>query len=221
VSWIQTYRGRAVSLRHPEPEDIDPTELAILLGRLHRFGGHTIEAYTVAEHSVRVASCLADLQCNDEMILAGLLHDAHEGYLGCDISSPLKFEASLTVGSSYGTIVLAWDTAIASRFGFDHLRFFAKDVQHADRVLLATEKRDLMHVEQRPWAALPDPLPSRITPMPEPAVEFARVLSGLTGDRVDLDEVRKATVPWRCRTTERRGLAGAVFGAPELARREQ
>jgi hypothetical protein len=37
-------------------------------------------------------------------------------------------------------------------------------VKRADLVLLATEKRDLMGPEPRPWRPLPEPLAERIVP---------------------------------------------------------
>src|SRR5690606_19692942 len=90
--WIQTQRGRSVDLLNPTPDDIDPHELASLLSRLHRFGGHTradLPPYTVAQHSV-LCSWMGAEHGGRELLLAALLHDAHEGYLGCDLTRPLK-----------------------------------------------------------------------------------------------------------------------------------
>ncbi len=159
--WIQTRRGRAVSLLHPKAEDIDGAELACLLSRLNRFGGHTVPAYTVAEHSLRVSGVVSKEGGSPLMALVALLHDAHEGYLGCDISSPLK---SL-LGKEFKEVTDVWDAAIAERFGFRPELFHDPVVKRADRILLATERRDLLEPCDVEWEMeLPEPLVDKIVP---------------------------------------------------------
>lgn len=145
---IKTYRGRFVDLLAPTAEDIHPEELARLLARVHRFGGHTRQRITVAEHSINVGLRVAQLARADdlslperiELELAGLLHDAHEGYLGCDITRPLKE----IIGEALKPVVDAWDRAIAARFGLDVTLFAHPLVKRADAELLVTEWRDQM-----------------------------------------------------------------------------
>jgi len=59
-------------------------EIAHCLGNLCRFNGHTMEFYSVAQHSF-ICSEIAD----DEYKLQALLHDSAEAYLG-DITTPIK-----------------------------------------------------------------------------------------------------------------------------------
>lgn len=167
--WIQTQRGRAVDLLNPTPADIDPNELACLLSRLHRFGGHTrfdLRPYTVAQHSVFVMLQLPENE-HPHLLLAALLHDAHEAYLGIDMSRPLK---AFLNSSWLKQVERAWDKAVAARFGFDVNLFCRHEVTHADAVALATEKRDLMAACDREWAELPEPAERIIVPF---SPEFA------------------------------------------------
>ena len=161
--WIQTQRGRSVDLLNPTKEDIDPNELACLLSRLNRFGGHTrfdLPPYTVAQHSVFVMLQLPE-DSDPRLLLAALLHDAHEAYLGIDMSRPLK---GLLNSHWLKHIERTWDRAVAARFGFDVDLFCRHEVKHADCVALATEKRDLMAPCSRQWAELPEPSEQQIQP---------------------------------------------------------
>jgi uncharacterized protein len=57
---IETVSGRLVDLADPKPEDFEASDIAWALSREPRFGGHTItsEAYTVGQHSLRVAELI-------------------------------------------------------------------------------------------------------------------------------------------------------------------
>lgn len=190
--WIQSLRGRAIDLLEPKADDIDPTELAILMGRLGRFGNHTRQPYTVAEHCVRVSHLLREKRCVAVTQLAGLLHDAHEGYMGCDITSPLMEAVGAAARERIKEIQRGFDRAIAERFGFSHHEFTDQAVKLADRVLLATERRDLMAPPPRTWQPLPDPHPERIVPLMEPGSAFGAILHELTGERVGIDLIRES-----------------------------
>lgn len=65
-------------------EDIRLDDIAWALSNICRFGGHCHRPYSVAEHTLTVASLLPP-----HKKLFGLLHDAPEAYLG-DVASPLK-----------------------------------------------------------------------------------------------------------------------------------
>lgn len=183
--WIQTYRGRAVELMNPTPDDIDPTELCILLGRLNRFGCHTRVPYTVADHSWQVARI-----CPSGFELAGMIHDGHEGYFGIDMTRPMK----LALGcEKMRDMEMLWDRAIAERFGVEPRKLWTAYVKHADAVMLATERRDVMGRCEREWDPLPEPLKERVVISPEPAVAFAKRLELMIHERIDIEEIR-----WAC-----------------------
>jgi hypothetical protein len=146
--WMQTRSGRKFYPEDPRPEDIDIEDIAHALSLVNRFGGHTPEPYSVAQHSVLVANEVERRSQSPHpmlpaggwrpLILWGLLHDASEAYLG-DIVWPLK-QASLMQG--YKVLEANVMTAIVERFAL--LREEPAIVKACDLTLLATEKRDVM-----------------------------------------------------------------------------
>lgn len=84
MTWMLTHSGRKMDLAAPASHAVHTSDISHALGNLCRFGGHTRSFYSVAQHSVLVATLLPD-----ELKLAGLLHDAAEAYLG-DVIQPLK-----------------------------------------------------------------------------------------------------------------------------------
>lgn len=86
---VETYTGGGVDVFDPDPDDIALPDVAAGLAHTCRFGGHCRQFYSVAHHSLHVASELPD---SDPRLRAlGLLHDAAEAYLG-DVPRPLKTE---------------------------------------------------------------------------------------------------------------------------------
>lgn len=152
---IQTASGRYASLTAPRPHDIDIGDIAHALSNICRFGGHTREFYSVAQHSV-----LASRIVPPEDALAALLHDAGEAYVG-DMVLPLK-----NLLPEYRLIESGMWLAISMAFGVP-LKMPAS-VKRADLVLLATERRDLLCEQALPWVVLDgvDPLPEVIDPWP-------------------------------------------------------
>lgn len=163
--WLQTASGAAWPLLAPKPSHVNWRDVANSLARLCRFNGHVAEEtfYSVAEHCCRVADALpADLR------LHGLLHDAHEAFIG-DITQPLKQAmATMGAGPTLAALETTHDRAIFAAAGLPYPPHpeVAKQVKHADLRLLATERRDLLAESRLPWLAMPDPLPAVIHPWP-------------------------------------------------------
>jgi len=90
MTWLQTRSGRAFDLLRPEPHMVDFEEdVAVVLGRIPRFTGHTEHrAYSVAQHCVIGADVLLRETGDAALAAAFLLHDAHEAYVG-DIATPI------------------------------------------------------------------------------------------------------------------------------------
>ena len=150
-SWLQTYSGVQFWPLAPRPEDIRLVDIAHSLAMQCRFGGHVLEFYSVAEHSVRIARELPD-----DLKIWGLLHDAGEAYL-TDIPKPLK--PHLPEYNGFEDEVLK---AVAQRFDLSWP--IPEKVMYLDVVMLATEQRDVMAPPPAPWNKMPDPLPAKIEP---------------------------------------------------------
>jgi hypothetical protein len=99
-----------------------------------------------------------------ELRLAGLLHDASEAYLG-DIVQPLK-----ELLPDYQAIEAKFCEVLGTRFNVDLQPNDA--IKHADLVVLATERRDLMPMDTADWSSIAGitPLSRTIKPLaPETA----------------------------------------------------
>jgi hypothetical protein len=139
--WIETYSGKYLHFLDPREEEIEIEDIAHSLSMECRFGGHTSRFYSVAEHSILVASLLPrDLQ------LAGLLHDASEAYLR-DIASPIK----QYIGN-YKEIEHGLMTVIANKYGFNWP--MAPEIKQADTVALKIEARNLLPSKGESWIHL-------------------------------------------------------------------
>ena len=152
-SWILTASGRHIDLMAPCPDELAIEDIALGLSRECRFSGQTREFYSVAHHSI-----LASRIVPDTFALEALLHDATEAYLR-DIPYPLK-----RLVPEYSRIEKVLDRVIRLRFGLPEEP--SPEIHRADRVLLATEKRDLMPEDSFEWPILEgvEPLPDRIEP---------------------------------------------------------
>lgn len=151
--WLQTLRGNAWMADSPETFAYDIEEIAHALSNLCRFAGHTKSFYSVAQHSVLVAREVQ--RCSDERLTRmALIHDAAEAFC-VDLPAPIKHMPEM---SGYRDLIHRTEAAIAAHFGLlDWLNH--KTIKHADLVLLATEKRDLLSRSAFDdfWAGLPAP----------------------------------------------------------------
>ena len=147
VPAVSTKSGRRVALLNPSPSQIVIGDIAHGLAHQCRFNGQTSKFYSVAQHSVLVATILPR-----ELRLAGLLHDASEAYLG-DVVQPLK-----DLLPEYQAIEENFCKVLGMRFGVNLQHNDA--IRHADLVVLATERRDLMPMDMADWSSI-----AGITPM--------------------------------------------------------
>lgn len=108
-TFIETYTGKKYFFASPTPDSIDIKDIAHALSRICRFTGHVNSFYSVASHSLLVASLVPP-----EIKLQALLHDATEAYVG-DVSSPLK----QLLGDVYGDLESLARLAICRHFNID------------------------------------------------------------------------------------------------------
>lgn len=137
-TWMQTYSGIAFRATEPSEKDINIKDIAHSLACSVRFNGHTNVPYSIAQHSVHVASLVPK-----EHKLTALLHDATEAYVG-DVVRPIKRQ--LPQFKEYEDKV--WK-AIANVFNLPYE--LPKCVIEADCIALVTERRDLMGTPPEAW----------------------------------------------------------------------
>lgn len=151
--WIYTYTGKRFHLLRSCPSEINIKDIAWSLARQSRFYGHTKgEPYSTAQHCVL---CARNAPAGFAWPL--LMHDAAEGYLG-DVSAKLKWCLP-----DYLRIEKQKETAVMKHFRVPYP--FAPEVHMVDKILCATEMRDLQR--RRDWRDMPfKPLKEKITPWP-------------------------------------------------------
>lgn len=147
---IQSRSGRYINFVAPDPSVFCIQDIAHALSHTCRFGGHTKDFYSVAQHSVLVSYLVPD---SDQF--AALMHDAAEAYVG-DIPSPLK-----QLLPEYKAIEKRIEACLFERFGL--YGGMPLSVKKADLIMLATKQRDLMQAknDDSEWRFIAD-----ITPAP-------------------------------------------------------
>lgn len=155
--WVETYTGQCVRLIEPDRRSINIHDIAISLSRIPRYAGHTERFYSVAEHSILVADCLTAWGLNPFKVLGGLLHDAHEAYMG-DLTQPMKIAVGIDE-TRWKTIESNLDYAIAHVVLGDagpDLLLGAQAVKMADLAVLKAESTLLMPSGGKDWDLPPD-----------------------------------------------------------------
>ncbi len=133
--WMQTYFGKKFSFLDPQPEDVRFDDIIMSLSQTCRFNGHCNGFYSVAQHSMFVALLVKENR------YTALLHDAPEAYYG-DLSTPFKVALEQKLGSGWQVILDKIDKVVAEALNYEYP--IPQNVEHADAIMLATEKRDLM-----------------------------------------------------------------------------
>ena len=145
-SIIITASGGKFDIMEPHQDDINIFDIAHALSMQCRFNGHCKHFYSVAQHSVRVATILHDAGYGRIISLMGLIHDATEAYIG-DVVTPLKAQLE-----NYKAIEARIDQAIHFRFGiFSEPERAREYVKGADIAMLLAERRDLLPESKVEW----------------------------------------------------------------------
>lgn len=148
---IQMHSGKYINLLAPDMEDVDVHDIAHALSNTGRFGGHAKHLYSVAQHCV-----LGSLKAKNWVDGRDFMfHDASEAYL-VDMPTPLKWNLP-----EYKEIEKMWEYELSAHYGIMYP--FAENVHRLDREALATERRDLLHMDGE-WDILKgiEPWPEKI-----------------------------------------------------------
>ena len=131
-------------------ERVQALDIASALAKINRFNGHTRRPYSVAEHSLHVVTIMErDFGVEAPLpLLCGLLHDAHEAYIG-DLTTPtqhlLGFHSAERGACVWQFFCRAVQRQVLARFGLRPVEAdaWAPTVKRADDIACATELRDL------------------------------------------------------------------------------
>jgi 5'-deoxynucleotidase YfbR-like HD superfamily hydrolase len=172
TAYVSTFLGNRFYPLAPRIDRVAIEDIAHGLAYQCRFNGQTSQFYSVAQHSLIVASLVPT-----DLRLAALLHDAAEAYLG-DMVKPLK-----VLMPQFAAIEDQVTAIIAAAFGIDFSHY--APIKRADLIALATEKRDLMPHSTERWAYLDaiQPLPQAIVAM-NPAQAKSAFLAAFARFRV-------------------------------------
>lgn len=93
--WIKTISGHRFYFKDSYPSDIVLKDIATALSRIPRWGGHTVDDYSVVAHAMLTRQLvewfckLTDIPYGYEIGMQALHHDSQEIYVG-DVLTPLK-----------------------------------------------------------------------------------------------------------------------------------
>ena len=189
---FETPTGLIFDLLEPGPAMVRIEDIAWSLSRQCRFNGNTRFFYSVADHCIYVGNLLPP-----EIRIYGLLHDAHEAYMG-DIASPIK---KLLGKEKIRQIEKEIDAAIYESLGLSPPSDEILGLVHkADVLALRIEAYHLMP-SRGSWAGDPDEIGSREYPplLLSTAFEYSenlwkeevRVYNALTISRIPKEVLAK------------------------------
>lgn len=142
MTWLLTATGETVDLAWLDAETINLDAIAHHLAQLNRYTGACSRPYSVAEHSLLVCEILERERAihSPSVLMAALLHDAHEAYCA-DLSSPMK----QVLGDGWRSVEHRIAHSVRARFGILSASASARqDIEWADLTALATERAQLL-----------------------------------------------------------------------------
>ena len=156
VCKVHTNAG-ILDVLNPDPKRIRIQDVAHALAFLCRFNGHVRFHYSVAQHSLLVATLVAERH-GPRFALTALMHDAPEAFLG-DLISPLK-----ALLPDFKRIEEGLARTMAGKFGLVFPE--PPEVKAADLAILAAERDQVIAPTDRTaWRELP-PAPSGLVIRP-------------------------------------------------------
>lgn len=195
--YVSTYSGQQLYPLAPDADQINIEDIVHGLANQACFHGQTSDFYSLAQHSLLVAS-LVPVQLK----LAALLHDAAAAYFGEMAPSVRQLLPEFCIIEKR---VMA---AIGERFAVSD--FAAPAIKRAHQIAQATEYRDV-----RPHSALGQVAQGRLAPIPR-RIEFMSPDEAKDQFMELFGELTRQNNPWKpppavCREDGRSSLA-ALYG---------
>lgn len=151
-AWLLTATGAQFHLRWITRESISILDIAHALANVNRYTGHALRPISVAEHCLLVVEIMErEMAVHDPAILlAALLHDAHEAYTS-DLATPMKE----LIGKAWTDEETRIQHHVLDTLGALPAYLAHADwIKAADLAALATERRDLLPDAGPAWPAL-------------------------------------------------------------------
>lgn len=138
--WIQSATGRKLYPFAPKAADVCLEDIAQALSNIPRFGGHTVQFYSVAQHSYLMSKVVYRQQPFNHLLqLHALLHDAGE-YMLLDIPTPVK-----RVLDGYAEAERRVEAAIYEGLGIPPMDDISRKlIKELDRRIVVDESRALL-----------------------------------------------------------------------------
>lgn len=144
---IITYTGKRFFPLDPNPDDVDPIDIAHATSMQCRYTGHTKWFYPVSTHSILMHDEMVRRGESEDVCLWTLAHDWDETYL-LDLAAPLKYHSD-GFGTRFKQAAAKIEEAIAERFNMKlpvppqvkELDLQIRAVE-MDTLFLAVEKED-------------------------------------------------------------------------------
>jgi 5'-deoxynucleotidase YfbR-like HD superfamily hydrolase len=149
MTWMLTATGKDINLQYLDSFDLTIQDVAFSLANINRFCGHAVRPYSVAEHSLVVVTIMQEHfgVTSPSVLLAGLLHDAHECLTG-DLTQPMK----QVIGPAWQFEEDRIQRTVLRRFGVWTAFCSAHElIKNADLLALSSEHAQLMNHGDMPW----------------------------------------------------------------------
>ena len=158
MTWMTTASGTDHSLSRASLLgcEYNLDDIAHAGAQINRYNGHARRPMCINEHQLLCADIAEQLNQPALVVLACLVHDAHEAYTG-DAISPVKW--------ALGHVWDEFETPIANHLRrwlglFSTFAGHRAVIRQIDLMALATERRDLInykHGRNKPWPILDTP----------------------------------------------------------------
>ena len=152
MTWMLTASGMVVDLLRPQGAVFSISDIAHHLSQINRYTGAARRPFSVAEHSLLVCEILERErgERDPSVLLAALMHDAHEAYTQ-DLSTPAK----AAIGSAWGEFENRVQLAVLKQHQLITAYTAARErIRWADMTAMATERATLLPENGPEWAVM-------------------------------------------------------------------